>query len=88
VHFCFSRPLQASSTTLMYGLLGVCIYYRGLIVALLLQPAAAGIEYNIEESVVWCVYIIEGRFLYFCFSRPLQALNTTLMYMLCDVVIS
>jgi hypothetical protein len=72
----------------MYVLLGVCIYYRGPIVALLLQPAAAGIEYNIEESVAWCVYIIEGHVLYFCFSRPLQALNTTLMYLLCDVVIS
>jgi hypothetical protein len=49
----------------MYVLLGVCIYYRGKSVALLLQPAAAGIEYNIDESVVWCVYIIEGRCLVF-----------------------
>jgi hypothetical protein len=65
VHFCFSRPLQVSSTTLMYVLLGVCIYYRGKTVALLLQPAAAGIEYNIDESVVWCVYIIQGRFCIF-----------------------
>jgi hypothetical protein len=71
----------------MYVLLGVCVYYRGLIVALLLQPAAAEIEYNIEEYVVWCVYIIEGHFLYFCFSRPLHALNTTLMYLLLDVFI-
>jgi hypothetical protein len=45
----------------MYVLLGVSIYYRGKTVALLLQPTAAGIEYNIDESVVWCVYIIEGR---------------------------
>jgi hypothetical protein len=49
----------------MYVLLGVCVYYRGLIVALLLQPAAAEIEYNIEEYVVWCVYIIEGHFFVF-----------------------
>jgi hypothetical protein len=93
----------------------MCLYYRGPIVAclfqpaaagveynidvyvawcvggstvvLLLQPAAAGIEYNIDQSVVWCVYSIEGRFLYFCFSRPLHALNTTLMYLLSDVFI-
>jgi hypothetical protein len=65
LHFCFGRPLQPSSTTLMYVLLGVCIYYRLSIVALLLQPAAAGIQYIIEESVVWCVYIIEGRCLVF-----------------------
>jgi hypothetical protein len=56
-------------------------------VALLLQPGAAEIEYNIEEYDVWCVYILEGHFLCFCFSRPLQALNTTLMYLLFDVFI-
>jgi hypothetical protein len=54
----------------------VYIYYRGSIVALLFQPAVAGIEYNIDESVVWCVYIIEGR----CFVFLLQPTDARIEY--------